>query len=105
MSNSSRYLLVKAQNAILSFKHDKGPAEVLIDRETGKIVEVALGHKTCEVQESQVEIIQLEEDQVLMPGLVDAHGKKKGIKCKKNALFMKKKSPFKRARKNRMGRI
>ncbi|KAG0740073.1 hypothetical protein G6F62_006261 [Rhizopus arrhizus] len=73
MSNSSRYLLVKAQNAILSFKHDKGPAEVLIDRETGKIVEVALGHKTCEVQESQVEIIQLEEDQVLMPGLVDAH--------------------------------
>jgi allantoinase len=72
-----RYLLVKAQNAILSPKHTQAPAEVLIDQSTGKIVEIALENKKCTttVSEGDLEVIQLEDNQLLMPGLVDAHGK------------------------------
>lgn len=71
------YLLVKAQNAILSPQHTQGPAEVLIDQRTGKIVEIALGNNKCTtaVNEESLEVITLEDNQLLMPGLVDAHGK------------------------------
>jgi allantoinase len=74
-----RFLLVKAQNAILSAKHTQAPAEVLIDHSTGKIVEIALENKKCTtvVSEGDLEVIELEDNQLLMPGLVDAHGKEK----------------------------
>lgn len=69
------YLLVKAQNAILSPQHTQGPAEVLIDQVSGKIVEIAQGSNKCTttVNEESLEVITLEENQLLMPGLVDAH--------------------------------
>lgn len=72
-----RYLLVKAQNAILNAQHTQAPAQVLIDRSTGKVIEVVLENKTLEtkVNEQDLEVIELEQDQVLMPGLLDAHGK------------------------------
>lgn len=71
-----RFLLVKAQNAILSAEYTQAPAEVLIDQSTGKIVEIALDSNKCStvVSEGDLEIIELEENQLLMPGLVDAHG-------------------------------
>ncbi|KAI9484055.1 MAG: allantoinase [Benjaminiella poitrasii] len=70
-----RYLLVKARNAILSPNHTQGPAEVLIDRNNGKIVKVMLQdqYDTTSINENDLEIIELKDDQILMPGLVDAH--------------------------------
>ncbi|KAL9539445.1 hypothetical protein MBANPS3_010251 [Mucor bainieri] len=75
VSEQQRYLLVKAPKAILSSQHSQAPAEVLINQTTGKIVEIALDNKKCAtaVNEDQLEVIQLEDDQLLMPGLVDAH--------------------------------
>lgn len=72
----SRYLLVKAQKAILSPNHTEQPVQVLIDQEAGKIIEIAV-EKECKTVVSQdvLEVIELDDNQVLMPGLVDAHGK------------------------------
>ncbi|KAI9247226.1 hypothetical protein BY458DRAFT_551142 [Sporodiniella umbellata] len=67
-----RYLLVKAPNAILSCKHDLCEAQIVIDRQTGKIVEVAQGSERISEYED-LEILQLELGQLLMPGLIDAH--------------------------------
>ena len=77
VNEQQRYLLVKAQNAILSSQHTQAPAEVLINQTTGKIVEIALDNKKCTtvVSEDNLEVIQLDDNQLLMPGLVDAHGK------------------------------
>lgn len=77
LSQQQRFLLVKAQNAILSPKHTQAPAEILIDQTTGKIVEIALDNNKCKtvVNEENVEVITLDDNQLLMPGLVDAHGK------------------------------
>ncbi|KAI8078043.1 allantoinase [Gilbertella persicaria] len=70
-----RYLLIKAQKAILSPQHQQAPVEVLVDQTTGKIIEIALDGKTCTtvIEANQTEVIQLKQDQLLMPGLVDAH--------------------------------
>ncbi|KAI8384071.1 allantoinase [Blakeslea trispora] len=70
-----QYLLIKAPAAILSPEHKQAPAEVLIDETTGKIVEIALdGNKCISVaNETEIKVIQLDRDQLLMPGLVDAH--------------------------------
>ncbi|OBZ83602.1 Allantoinase [Choanephora cucurbitarum] len=69
------YLLVKAPRAILSPEHKETAAEILIDKTTGKIVEVALDGEKCNmiVNEAELEVIQLDQNQLLMPGLVDAH--------------------------------
>lgn len=77
VNEQQRYLLVKAQNAILSSQHAQAPAEVLINQTTGKIVEIALDNKKCAtvVSEDNLQVIQLDDNQLLMPGLVDAHGK------------------------------
>ncbi|CAO3684360.1 hypothetical protein CU097_008419 [Rhizopus azygosporus] len=72
MSEIPRYLCVKAQHAILSADHE-GQATILIDRLTGKIIEVTMGDIKSKVEQNDVETIELEEGQVLMPGLVDAH--------------------------------
>ena len=71
------YLLVKAQKAILSPQHTEAPAEVLIDQHTGKIVKIATGDNKINTPttEDKVEVITLDESQLLMPGLIDAHGK------------------------------
>lgn len=71
------FLLVKAQKAILSPRHTQGPVQVLIDQNTGKVIEIAVDNKQCKtiVSQDAVEIIELDDDQLLMPGLVDAHGK------------------------------
>lgn len=71
------FLLVKAQQAILSPEHAQGPAQVLIDQNTGKVVEIAVGDKQCTtfVDQDAIEVIELDSDQLLMAGLVDAHGK------------------------------
>lgn len=74
MSEIPRYLCVKAQHAILSADHER-QATILIDRLTGKIIEVTTGDIKSKVEQIDVETIELEEGQVLMPGLVDAHGK------------------------------
>jgi allantoinase len=81
-----KYLLVKAQNAILSPNHTQGPAEILIDSSTGKVVEIALNSQkvTTTINEENLEVIQIEDNQLLMPGLVDAHGKfyiSRGVSC------------------------
>ncbi|CEP07227.1 hypothetical protein [Parasitella parasitica] len=75
VSEQQRFLLVKAPNAILSSQHTQAPAEVLINQATGKIVEIALDNNKCTtvVSEDNLETIQLDDDQLLMPGLVDAH--------------------------------
>ncbi|KAI7882798.1 allantoinase [Mucor mucedo] len=72
---NQRFLLVKAQQAILSPKHIQGPAQVLIDQNTGKVVEIAIDNKQCTtiVDQNALEVIELDNDQLLMPGLVDAH--------------------------------
>lgn len=77
ISQKQRFLLVKAQQAILSPKHTQGPAQVLIDQNTGKIVEIAIEDKQCTtiVDQDALEVIELDNNQLLMPGLVDAHGK------------------------------
>lgn len=77
VNEQQHYLLVKAQNAILSSQHAQAPAEVLINQTTGKIVEIALDNKKCTtvVSEDNLQVIQLDDNQLLMPGLVDAHGK------------------------------
>ncbi|KAI8145231.1 allantoinase [Fennellomyces sp. T-0311] len=68
----SRWLLVKAQKAILSSQDNACTASVLVDRTTGKIAQVATGNGTIAVTDD-TEVIELENDQVLIPGLVDAH--------------------------------
>ncbi|KAI8990895.1 allantoinase [Mycotypha africana] len=75
VTEQQRYLLIRAGNAILSDKHEQIPAEVLVDKSSGKIVEIAVNGQQCatKVNEEDLEVITLEEDQVLMPGLVDAH--------------------------------
>lgn len=76
VTEQQRYLLVKAQKAILNSQHTQTPAQVLVDRSTGKVVEIALENQDLQTKlnDQQVEIIELEQDQVLMPGLLDAHG-------------------------------
>ncbi|KAI9274777.1 allantoinase [Phascolomyces articulosus] len=66
------FLLVKAQKAILSSEDKEAPATVLVDRATGKITKVATGNESIEVKED-MDVIELQADQVLIPGLVDAH--------------------------------
>lgn len=72
-----QFLLVKAQNAILSPYVPQGPAQVLINQTTGKIIEVAINNEECTTIVSQdvLDVIELDNEQLLMPGLVDAHGK------------------------------
>lgn len=110
VSEQQRYLLVKAPKAILSSQHSQAPAEVLINQTTGKIVEIALDNKKCTavVSEDHLEVIQLDDDQLLMPGLVDAHGKcligkvrLRGKNWKLNQLVLI--SPFERTWTYRMG--
>lgn len=75
MTSSPRYLLVKAPRAVLSADDSQVcAASVLVDRETGKIVKVATGTDTVSDIRQDVEEMQLNNDQVLFPGLVDAHG-------------------------------
>ncbi|KAI7903532.1 allantoinase [Cokeromyces recurvatus] len=71
----NRYLLIKAPNAILSPLHTQGSAQVLVDKTTGKIIEIALGNRQCisSLVDIDTEIIELNHDQLLMSGLVDAH--------------------------------
>ena len=68
------FLLVKAQKAVLSSENDMAPATVLVDRTTGKITQVATDNETIKVKDD-MDVIELQDDQVLIPGLVDAHGK------------------------------
>ena len=68
------FLLVKAQKAVLSSENSVAPAAVLVDRTTGKITQVATGNDTITVKDD-MDVIELQDDQVLIPGLVDAHGK------------------------------
>ncbi|KAI7863594.1 allantoinase [Spinellus fusiger] len=69
-----RWLIIKADRAILSPLHEISPASVLIDRSTGKIVQVATDKPLVHsVHPSQIETIVLEPDQMLIPGLVDSH--------------------------------
>jgi allantoinase len=75
MPVNQSYLVIKAQNAILSPQHQKAPAEVLVDQSTGKIVEIATDNKKLTTVVNDTEVIELAEDQLLMAGLVDAHGK------------------------------
>ncbi|KAL0092540.1 allantoinase [Phycomyces blakesleeanus] len=77
MANTSecRWLLVKAQKAVLSPSHDISPASVLVDRTTGKVIEVTTGNKALVTQTdpTKTEVMVLSKDQVLIPGLLDAH--------------------------------
>ena len=68
------FLLVKAQKAVLSSENNVAPATVLVDRTTGKITQVATGNDTITAKDD-MDVIELQDDQVLIPGLVDAHGK------------------------------
>lgn len=73
---ASTHLLVKANSAVLSPSHEKAPAQILVDKSTGKIVDVAVGNaELSSAIPEDVEIIELKENQLLVPGLVDAHGK------------------------------
>ncbi|KAG0173127.1 hypothetical protein DFQ28_011584 [Apophysomyces sp. BC1034] len=70
----TRWLLIKAKQAVLSPHHTTSPASVLVDRHTGKVVQVNDNPSLVTfVHEQDLEILELTEDQVLMPGLVDAH--------------------------------
>lgn len=64
-------------------------ASVLVDRTAGTVVQVATNGETCSMTDNidskDLEIMQLTEAQVLMPGLVDAHGKEKGGEQDKKA--------------------
>lgn len=64
-------LLIKAKKAVLSAKHETAPIQVLVDVTTGKIINIG---ESIEASET-AQVIELNDDQVLMPGLVDAHGK------------------------------
>jgi imidazolonepropionase-like amidohydrolase len=73
---ASTHLLVKANASVLSPTHDNTPAQILVDKSTGKIVDVALGNaELATAIPENVEIIELKDNQLLVPGLVDAHGK------------------------------
>lgn len=69
----TNYLLVKASKAILSPQHTTSATQVLIDQDSGKIVQI--GDKIESPKDASVQVLTLEHDQLLMPGLVDAHGK------------------------------
>ncbi|KAF7726727.1 hypothetical protein EC973_008501 [Apophysomyces ossiformis] len=72
--SSNRWLLVNAKNAILSAQHSSAPASILIDRLTGKVAQVGDSPSSLHsIPEQDLEVMDLSEDQVLMPGLVDAH--------------------------------
>ncbi|KAI9306360.1 allantoinase [Cunninghamella echinulata] len=62
-------LLIKAKKAVLSAKHETAPIQVLVDVTTGKIINIG---ESIEASET-AQVIELNDDQVLMPGLVDAH--------------------------------
>ncbi|KAI8993476.1 allantoinase [Pilobolus umbonatus] len=75
MTFSKRYVLIKAHRGILSPFHEISPVSIFIDRSTGKIVNM-LDKVECNmgmISSDEIEIIQLEEDQLVMPGLIDAH--------------------------------
>jgi len=68
-------LLIKANAAILSPSQESAPASILVDRTTGKIIEIATGNAEMLTAIPQdVEVCELKDNQVLIPGLVDAHG-------------------------------
>lgn len=73
-ASEHRFLLVKAKKAILSPSHSESPIQVLIDQDSGKIIEIA-NECTTVVNQDLLQVIELDDNQVLMPGLVDAHGK------------------------------
>ncbi|ORX43568.1 allantoinase [Hesseltinella vesiculosa] len=66
----SSYLLIKANKSILSAQSQELPIEVLVDKQTGRIQQVGT---SIDRPQGDIEEIVLEDDQVLMPGLVDAH--------------------------------
>ncbi|KAI8576197.1 hypothetical protein K450DRAFT_258069 [Umbelopsis ramanniana AG] len=71
---ASTQLLIKASSAVLSPSQDKAPASVLVDKSTGKIIEIAIGDAELSTAMSDdVEVCELNDNQVLIPGLVDAH--------------------------------
>ncbi|KAG2176161.1 hypothetical protein INT43_005394 [Umbelopsis isabellina] len=71
---ASTHLLVKANSAVLSPTHENAPAQILVDKSTGKIVDVAVGNaELSSAIPENVEIIELKDNQLLVPGLVDAH--------------------------------
>jgi allantoinase len=72
---ASTHLLIKANSAVLSPSQDKAPASVLVDKSTGKIIDIAIGDAELSTALSDdVEVCELKDNQVLIPGLVDAHG-------------------------------
>ncbi|ORZ01577.1 allantoinase [Syncephalastrum racemosum] len=71
--SESRWLLIKADKAVLSPETKPGPAVVLVDRTTGKIEQVATGPDAKVDDKQDVQVIELSNGQVLMAGLVDAH--------------------------------
>lgn len=72
--SESRWLLIKAEKAVLSPETKPGPAVVLVDRTTGKIEQVATGPDAKVDDKQDVQVVELANGQVLMAGLVDAHG-------------------------------
>ncbi|KAI8064599.1 allantoinase [Gongronella butleri] len=67
---STQYLLIKANKSVLSPSSQEAPVQVLVNKQTGRIEQVGAS-VTC--SEVQVEELVLADDQVLMPGIVDAH--------------------------------
>ncbi|KAI8080056.1 uncharacterized protein BX664DRAFT_380849 [Halteromyces radiatus] len=68
-TTQQQYLLVKAEKAILSPQHATAPTQVLIDQTTGKIIQIG---QAIDIPKD-TQILTLDNDQLLMPGLVDAH--------------------------------
>ena len=66
-----RWLVIKAEKALVSSDSQVAPASVLVDRSTGKIVKVVQGQ---ELEQEDAEVLELSSSQVLFPGLLDAHG-------------------------------
>ncbi|KAG2233302.1 allantoinase [Thamnidium elegans] len=71
-ASEHRFLLVKAKKAILSPSHSESPIQVLIDQYSGKVIEIA-NECTTVISQDLLQVIELDDNQVLMPGLVDAH--------------------------------
>lgn len=68
-------MLIKAKDAVLSPSQDIAPASILVDRATGKIVDIGRGNADISTPIPEgVEICELKDNQVLVPGLIDAHG-------------------------------
>ncbi|RUS30779.1 hypothetical protein BC938DRAFT_478974 [Jimgerdemannia flammicorona] len=66
-------LLIIANKVVLSPETPASPRVILVDKDTGKVLQIKKDRNEISTIEGDLELLALDDDVVVMPGVVDAH--------------------------------